>query len=291
MILVGSSWSRLYPQSKKYTLHEDKNLPVYEVIALSRTRDRIYNNSRTNTRMVCLLLSTVLYILLGAFDALAAVTLVLKLYMLPVWEYRKKILFYVIGIALFSYLMRVVIGVPKLDLPFQYLLMIIFFRFGLGIKTHLAAFSAGAGLTTYINLQLIVYLFANWIGLAQPGVINDIFGFSIYFIQLSSIIIAFLISFIMGRYNFGFSFIIQPPHDFLRNENYFSTLNRILILGTLISAVTIFITLYMLYNSNTIGLLAISLLTFGLSYYFSEKGDFEDARSAIEAYRNRDKKS
>ncbi|KJD43921.1 hypothetical protein [Paenibacillus terrae] len=236
------------------------------------------------------MLSAFLYILLGVFDALAVVTLVLKLYMLPVWEYRRKILFYTIGIALFSFLMRVVIGVPKLDLPFQYLFMIIFFRFGLGIKTHLAAFSAGSGLTAYINLQLFVYLFANFFGVAQPGAINYTSGFSVYFIQVSSIIIAYLISFVMGKYNFGFSFIIQPPHDFLRGENYFSSLNKMLIIGAVISAVTISITLYMLYNSNTIGLLSISLFTFGLSYFFSEKGDYEDARSAIEAHRNRNKK-
>ncbi len=77
--------------------------------------------------MVYLCYLLFLYILLGVFDALAVVTLVLKLYMLPVWEYRRKILFYTIGIALFSFLMRVVIGVPKLDLPFQYLFMVIFF--------------------------------------------------------------------------------------------------------------------------------------------------------------------
>ncbi|WP_311077815.1 hypothetical protein [Paenibacillus polymyxa] len=237
------------------------------------------------------MLSAFLYILLGLFDALAAVILVLKLYMLPVREYRTKILFYAIGIALFSFLMREVIGLPKLDLPLQYLLMVIFFRFGLGIKTHLAAFSAGSGLTAYINLQLFVFLFANFFGAAEPGVINDTSGSSIYVIQLSSIIIACFISYIMGKYNLGFSFIIQPPHDFLRAENYLSSLNKLLILGALISAVTIFITLYMLYSSNTIGLLSISLLTFGLSYFFSERGDYEDARSAITVHRNGNKKS
>lgn len=76
----------------------------------------------------------------------------------------------------------------------------------------------------------------------------------------------------MGKYNFGFSFIIQPPHDFLRGENYFSSLNKMLILGSLISTITIFITLYMLYNSSTIGLLSISLFTFGLSYFFQSGG-------------------
>ncbi|MMZ61535.1 hypothetical protein D1872_236890 [compost metagenome] len=187
--------------------------------------------------------------------------------------------------------MREVIGLPKLDLPLQYLLMVIFFRFGLGIKTHLAAFSAGSGLTAYINLQLFVFLFAYFFGVAEPGAINDTSGSSIYVIQLSSIIIACSISYIMGKYNFGFSFIIQPPHDFLRVENYLSSLNKLLILGALISAVTIFITLYMLYSSNTIGLLSISLLTFGVSYFFSERGDYEDARSAITVHRNGNKKS
>ncbi|WP_256020494.1 hypothetical protein [Paenibacillus kribbensis] len=237
------------------------------------------------------LLSALLYILLGVFDAIASVTLVLKLYMLPLWEYRKRILIYAIVIALFSYLMRVVVGMPKLDLPLQYIFMIIFFRFGLGIKTHLAAFSAGAGLTAYINLQLIVFLFANFFGIAQPEVIHDTDGLSIYFIQLISIVVVFLISFLMSKYNFGFSFIVQPPHDFLRGKNYSSSLNKMLIFGAIISAITISLTLYMLYNSIAIGLLSISLLTFGISYFFSEKGDYEDARSAIQVHRGRNKES
>lgn len=237
------------------------------------------------------MLSALLYILLGVFDALASVTLVLKLYMLPLREYRKRILIYGIVIALFSYLMRVVFGTPKLDFPLQYIFMILFFRFGLGIKTHLAAFSTGSGLTAYINLQLFVFLFANWFGIAQPEVIHDTDGFPIYFIQLFSIVVVGLISFVMSKYNFGFSFIIKPPHDFLSGENYSSSLNRMFILGALISAITISITLYMLYNSNAIGLLSISLLTFGISYFFSEKGDYEDARSIIEAHRNRNKES
>jgi hypothetical protein len=235
------------------------------------------------------LLSALLYILLGVFDALASVILVLKLYMLPLREYRKRILIYVIVIALFSYLMRVVIGMPKLDLPLQYIFMILFFRFGLGIKTHLAAFSTGAGLTAYINLQLFVFLFANFFGIAQPEVIHDTNGFSIYSIQLISIVVVYLISFVMSKYNFGFSFIIRPPHVFLKGENYFSSLNKMLIVGALISAITISITLYMLYNSNAIGLLSISLLTFGISYFFSEKGDYKDARNAIAAYRGGNK--
>lgn len=242
--------------------------------------------------MVFHLLSALLYVLLGVFDALASVTLVLKLYKLPLLEYRKRILVYVIVIALFSYLMRVVIGIPKLDLPLQYIFMILFFRFGLGVKTtHLAAFATGAGLTVYINLQLIVFIFANWFGIAQPEVIHDTDGFPIYFIQLFSTAVVFLISFVMSKYNFGFSFILQPPYVFLKGESYLSSLNKMLIVGVLISAITISITLYMLYNSNAIGLLSISLFTFGISYFFSEKGDYKDARSAIEAYRGSDKES
>ncbi|MDQ0493358.1 hypothetical protein [Paenibacillus brasilensis] len=237
------------------------------------------------------MLSALFYILLGVFDAIASVTLVLKLYMLPLWEYRKKILIYAIVIAIFSYLMRVIIGMPKLDLPLQYIFMILFFRFGLGMKTHLAAFSTGAGLTAYINLQLFVFLFANFFGIAQPEVIQDTDGLPIYSIQLISIVVVYLISFVISKYNFGFSFIVQPPHDFLRVENYFSSLNKLLIFGALISATTISITLYMLYNANAIGLLSLSLLTFGISYFFSEKGENEDARSTLQTYRGRNKES
>lgn len=77
----------------------------------------------------------------------------------------------------------------------------------------------------------------------------------------------------------------------MKGENYLASLNKMFIIGSLISFVTIFVTLYMLYNSNTIGLLSISLLTFGISYFLSEKGDYEDARNAIEAHRIRNKES
>lgn len=235
--------------------------------------------------------SSLIYIILGIFDCFAAVLLVLKMYKLPVRKYGVHILCFVVFISLFSFLMRVVLQTPKLDLPFQYLFMIIFFRLFLKMKVHLASFAVGTGLTAYINLQMIVFFFANLMKISPSNVIHTYAGFSIYSIQITSILSAYLLSFLLKRYNLGFTFIVQPPHDFLTKENYFSPVNTTMIVGTVCSTITISFTLVLLYNSDPIWLLTMSIFAFALSYYFSQRGDCEDDRSAVKAYRSKNQKS
>lgn len=67
-----------------------------------------------------------IYLLLGVFDASAVIILALKLYRLPFREYIKDIALMSLGVSLFSYLMRIVIGIPTLDLPIQVIFFILF---------------------------------------------------------------------------------------------------------------------------------------------------------------------
>lgn len=237
------------------------------------------------------MLSNAIYILLGILDAVAVMVFSLKIYMLPVASYKKRIIGFGVLIAIISYFMRVVFDIPKWDLPLQYVLFILFFRYGMSIKTHLAAFILGAGISAYAILQVGVYYLYNFLGVLQTGVLQQNTTYQVYILQITYILICFAISFILRIYYTGFSFIVTPPHDFIWKENYLSAENRRVSVSALLSSVTIFIAEVLLYQSSPFVLLLMSMFTFGFSYILSRKEDKEDARRAIEAYRERFKKS
>ncbi|MGG1673071.1 hypothetical protein ACIFOE_21005 [Paenibacillus sp. NRS-1783] len=233
--------------------------------------------------------SNVIYILLGILDAIAVMVFSLKLYMLPVAERWKRLIGFGVLIAIISFFMRVVFNIPKLDLPLQYILFILFFRYALGIKTHLAAFVLGAGISAYAIMQVGVYYLYNFLGILQTGVLQQNTTLQVYTLQITYVALCFVVSFILKIYNAGFSFIVAPPHD-NRRENYFSKDNRSVAFSALLSAVTICVAGVLLYQLNPFVLLLMSIFTFGFSYFLSRKEDREDARKAIEAYRIRNKK-
>ncbi|AHV95959.1 hypothetical protein PSAB_05115 [Paenibacillus sabinae T27] len=232
-----------------------------------------------------------IFILLGLCEASATLTIILKLYMLPVREYFGRIFLFALFIAIFSYMMRIVLKAPELDIPFQYLLFIFFLRLGLKIKVHLASFIAGAGICAYALIQIGFYYFYSWTSLMNVSVLKENSGFHISLLQVSTIFAAFGLSWVLNRFNLGFSFIILPPHDFLIKENYFTNRNLLLVIGSLASLATASVTILFLYSANPFGLLLAAAIAFGLSFYFSGWSDRDDIRKAIEAYRNKDKRA
>ena len=230
-----------------------------------------------------------LYLGLGVLDAIAETTLILKLYRLPLWRYRYKVLLFAIGISIFSYFMRMVIGIPLFDLPLQYLLFIAFFRFGMNIKIHLASFIVGAGISLYSLIQLAIYYLGTYRGHWGSSILSLNDGVYVQIIQFSSDLVVIALAFIFKKFNLGFSFIKEPPHDFFLRENYLSHRNIIILASSCLSALTISATLILLYRSNVLGLTFLTIITFAISYYFSRRRDYEDVRTAIAAHRKKTK--
>ncbi|WP_440109412.1 hypothetical protein [Paenibacillus sp. QZ-Y1] len=234
-------------------------------------------------------MNTVIYITLGFFDALAMLLLILKLYMLPVREYAGKMFAFSFFIASFSYMMRITLDSAKLDLPLQYIFFIIFLRFGMELKVHISAFITGAGISAYATLQMGIFLLYKWFDIMHIGVLQENEGM-VNILQLSSILVVYLICFIFHMFDYGFSFVIKPPHDFITKEDYFSKVNVPFIIGTVVSSITISATLILLYNADPMWLFLMTLPTFGVSCYFSYRREQGDIREAVEAYRNRNKR-
>ncbi|TVX93070.1 hypothetical protein [Paenibacillus agilis] len=230
---------------------------------------------------------TLSYIGLSVLDALAVNLLILKLYRLPVRKYIFQILIFCGIIAIVSFTMRIAVGQPEWDLPIQFVLFLLFYRYTLKYRMHLSAFILGSGWSAYISLQMIIYHLTSWAGLSNNTVIFDTAGLSVYIIQISSITVALLISLFLWVTGRGFSFILVPPHDFFFKENYAEYGNRVAIISAAISTVTIFVTLALLFAQLYIGIMVLSLVTFVTAYYFSDRSEAENARKAIAQYRNK----
>ncbi|SGI69943.1 Uncharacterised protein [Mycobacterium tuberculosis] len=232
-------------------------------------------------------MATSLYLGLGVLDAIAEIALILKLYRLPFVRFRYRIVLFAIGIAILSYFMRMVFELPLLDLPLQYFLFILFFRFALNIKVHLASFIIGVGITIYTLIQLGIYYIGTYIDHwgSDYLLVND----SIYvqIIQFSSDSLVLLASFILYKFNLGFSFIKEPPHDFFLKEDYLSRRNLVIVTSSLISALSISSTLLFLYRANIFKLTILTIVVLCISYYFSRRRDYDDIRTTINAYSNK----
>ncbi|MEK4108593.1 MULTISPECIES: hypothetical protein [Paenibacillus] len=214
-----------------------------------------------------------IYLLLGVFDASAVIILALKLYRLPFREYIKDIALMSLGVSLFSYLMRIVIGIPTLDLPIQVIFFILFFRYRLKIKLFYSSLITSASLNAYIIVQLFILYGFIFAGTLEYNVVFQTRDLQIQLIQILSIIVSYLAAFLFHLFGWGFSFIIRPPHQFSIKEDYFSGENKALLLTTLSTLVGVSLALVITFNFYAFFLIPSFLIVYSISYYFSQKRD------------------
>lgn len=215
------------------------------------------------------MLSAVLYLGLGVFDALSVLVLALKMYRLPLWEYRYRLLGVSALISAVSYLNRIVLGIPGWDMIIQIVLFILFFRYAMQIKVFYSALIVSAGFNAYILLQLLVFYAFVFTGSMTYSVIYQSEGGGIQLIQIITILLAYLFAGGMKLFNQGFSFIISPPHDFNIKEAYTQGANGSLLVAVILALILGSLALVVAINYNTYLLILSSGILFGLSYYLS----------------------
>lgn len=229
------------------------------------------------------------YYVLGYFDALSYILLCLQLYMLPIKDNIKKIAIYALFITSFSFMMRMVFKLPEFDLGLQYVFLVLFLRYALEIKTHISAYVSGVGMLTYISFQLLLYFIYSISGIVPIDVINHNTGAAVWLIQVPSILIGFALTGVLALLHRGFTFIVAPPHDFLIKENYSESENRVMILGAVISFVTMALTVTLLYIANPLWLAITASIGLILSIYLSIRSDRQDAIKNVNNYRSKHK--
>ncbi len=215
-----------------------------------------------------------IYLILSIFDAAAMLALMCKLYRLPIVMYAKRMSILILIIALTSYLLRMQLNLPYFDLPVQYAIFVLFFRYVIKMKFHYSAFVVASGFITFTNIQLLIYYFYTATGAANSAVLAEISGLAVYIVQISTEVAVFALCTLLWRFGYGWSFIILPPHNFAKREKY-TGFNMELILSTFISVAVIGATVVFLHDGNSFPLIILVFICFGVSYYLSKKGEME----------------
>ncbi|PZT54109.1 hypothetical protein [Paenibacillus silvae] len=218
-------------------------------------------------------MAVIAYILIGAFDVFAVLALMLRLYRFPVMDrLLGKIVFSFIAAGI-SYIIRIVIGAPIMDTAVLMLLVILFMRYVMEIKLFYAALISSAGMSAYVTIQLILTLGYIAIGGNAQAVILETQGYKVQLLQITSICIAYVTSACLTLFRRGFSFIPLPPHDFNIAVNYDQ--HKGLLVTTIGALIFLTFAMVLLLNYMIVLLIPAALLSFGISYYFSNRRDLQ----------------
>ncbi|MFD1885565.1 hypothetical protein [Paenibacillus wenxiniae] len=218
-------------------------------------------------------MSAAVFIGLGVLDVFAVFVLIFKLYRLPLFLDFVKIIYFCIFAAVVSYIIRIFLVTPWIDMPLLIIMMILFLRYVLKMRVLYASLAISAGMNAYIIIQLIIaILFTNFISFDKTVFAQDLTAQS-QIIQLTSIVSAYLVGFLLYKTRRGFSFIPVMPHEFSIRTKY-SNYKAITIV-TVVGVIFLSLALTLLLQLQIALLLPGSLIAFGLSYYFSSRKDIE----------------
>lgn len=218
-------------------------------------------------------MSFLIYVLIGSLDVFAVFVLALKLYRLPLKTYSFKVISFCLIMSIVSFFVRVGFGLPWVDLTILCIAIIGFMRIGMHIKLFYAALITGAGLNAYIILQFLVMTCFLTIGGSQQSLMYKSQGVEIQLVQIISIIIACVLAILLKVFGYGFSFIPVPPHDLLVKDDFLKY--KALNISAAIALIVISLSLLVLFNINAMLVFPSALISFGLSYYFSNRRDLK----------------
>ncbi|MCG7406807.1 hypothetical protein MH117_05195 [Paenibacillus sp. ACRRX] len=159
-------------------------------------------------------MSSALFIVIGTIEVFAVLTTALRIFRFKVSWYLRDILIMSVVLALSSYLIRIVLAIPYLDMPIAILAVIVFMRFAIKVKPHYAVILSLSGYASYISVQSIVYFLLSLILDFDSALLTQQQGTYLYLLQLTTAGTTMLLSFLLYKLGLGFTFIIHPPHSF-----------------------------------------------------------------------------
>ncbi len=218
-------------------------------------------------------MSVAIFMGLGMLDVFAVFVLIFKLYRLPLFLDFTKIIYFCIFAGILSYIIRIYLVMPWVDMPLLIIMMILFLRYILKMRVLCAALAVSAGMNAYTIIQLIIdILFTNFINFDKTVLAQDLTA-QFQMIQLTSIILAYVVGFVLYKTRRGFSFIPVMPHEFRSRAKYSNY--RAITMVTVVGGIFLSLALTLLLQLQIALLLPGSLIAFGLSYYFSSRKDIE----------------
>ncbi|MCM3141635.1 hypothetical protein [Brevibacillus sp. MER 51] len=224
-------------------------------------------------------MNTILYLLLGVADIIVVLAFIFKLFRFPFWDYKREFLIMGITLSVTSYLIRVIFKIPVIDLGVQYVLFILFFRYLIKFRIWESTMLTAIGILAFDLCQLILIPTLISLDIATIGDVFKSTGMGTFLIQLVNDVVMVLISYLIYRFNWGFSFVMQPPHE-LKWKPSLNGINFIVLMMVIVASKAIFVTLYVLLNYfNEIKYVAmavvVSFLIFMITSHVKELEDIK----------------
>lgn len=214
------------------------------------------------------------YVLLGFFDALAVIVLMLKLYRFPLWEYKTEIGIFALWISICSLFIRVIADFPSIDPLIQIILFVLFLRYVIKVRLTYAALITLTGFLAYILFQMVIYYLFDLLGITKDSDAIKTDGFGTHAIQITSIITVYIASYLLKLSNLGFSFIIRPPHDVSVKDMNLQGRKVIWISISFILAIISF-SFSLLLHMDSICIVPLLVASFGMLYYLSYRRELK----------------
>ncbi|MGG4145418.1 hypothetical protein ABEW34_20105 [Paenibacillus algorifonticola] len=224
-------------------------------------------------------METASYLLFSILDAIAMVVLMIKSYRQPLAAYKWNVLFICIGVAGWSYAVRVVVGLsPYIDIFGQFLIFAAFFRFSLKIRLVYSGLMVAVGYAAYVCIQFPIYFAVTALGVSDVIALNT-GGNGVIAIQFFTDAASLMVGWLISLFNYGFTFIVIPPHDLSRKEKLFNGTNGMLAVSTLAAAAIITTSLYLtVHYDAALYAYPLVLLILGALYFLSRRRESEDDR-------------
>ncbi len=203
------------------------------------------------------IMNAIIYLLLGTVDIFLLMTLIFKVFRWPLRQYARETLIIAFLCSLESYLSRIVLGVPEIDLILQNIIILVLMRVLLKVNFYYALTLSVIGSFLYSEIAYITYnlfaLFHIELDFSTPT------SAGVYFMQISVQVLAALAAFLLYKFNLGFSFVSVPPHD---SKRRFTSKEKMNLIISCVAVVCIFFTVYVAINYGTFGINAIMVLEF-----------------------------
>ena len=216
------------------------------------------------------------YLMLGFIDTLAILAIMFKLFRMPFFEYSREVLALSLIISCSSYLLRVEVGSATLDMVVQISMYIGFLIYVIKIRIVKSVIIACAGYSAFAAIQLFIAALLFLSGLMDSQIVKDTAGIGIFMLQMISQLAVFLVSFLLHKKQWGWSYVIRPPHDFFVKETSNPLEKKLLVVAVVV--MLSFVTAFIAYQHFSFFLVtSINICCYLWLYLISRMRDYYDA--------------
>ncbi|NHN32872.1 hypothetical protein [Paenibacillus agricola] len=219
-------------------------------------------------------MQSIIYILLGTTDILVILLLIFKIFRWPFLTYIKELFFIAFICSIESYIARMVMNIPQWDLILQVIILIFSLRYLLRVNYYHALTLTVIGTLAYSEIAYTVFNILNYIGITTNNEASESIGFGVFATQILSECMGIAVSWILYKFNLGFSFVAVPPHDPKRTLSNYEQSKLIINFGCVLIVST---AMFWLMNYGMVGvniLMIGDFLALLVLLYLAQKEDY-----------------